>query len=244
MHSDGAHVLGFNSPVVPASSLLCHLLTHARDFIGFGTTNRAGTIRFLRPVKHGEEVLVHSSVGEIDLLRPDGTYLATGSFHEALEAELSLDRYPVFHGSRRPLTSNGLASEDRMGTYVVACERTSIESFLASCGMDALPTAVPTSFLISTFVPYLANNFERRGPSLYTKVSILSEAPVEYGDRLEIRGRIADVYEHNNRETVDIETIWIGEDRAVRLWARHTLAYGFGQNRQTEPIARRKDGQE
>jgi acyl dehydratase len=240
IHDDEvARRYGFAGGLVPGVTTYAWLVRQALVSLGPQWVER-GTIeaRFLKPLYDGDKVRVEAApagagdpaVG-LTALRPDGEVAAVGTatLPAAAHVPPDLDAYPPAELPDRtaPVSSEVLRGLGPLGTLEADFRADDADGYHTSVGDDhphwrEAGVAHPGWLLLFANWALAAN--VQLGPWIHTGSAATFYRPLYDGERLELRGRVADVYERKGHELVDLDLLYVVAGRAVQR-VRHTAIY-------------------
>jgi acyl dehydratase len=210
IHDDRTAALyGFRAGLVPGVTVYGYLTLPVIDRFGEDWLARGGMrARFLQPVYDGEEVVVTLSENQVAASRTDGTVCATGEIFWPETAPPSLALYPEQSlPATRPMASaESLAPGLTLGTLYAQ---------LPSPGEEAL----------LTLSNHLLMQNVQLGPWIHAASEIRHFSLAHHGDRLSVRGRVAQRFERKGHQFVVLDiVVAAGADRIIQH-VRHTAIY-------------------
>ena len=213
IHDDRtAAAYGFRAGLVPGVTVYGYLAVPVIDRFGEDWLARGGMrVRFLQPVYDGEEVVVTLTGDGVGASREDGALCAAGEILWPADAPPSLADYP-----EEPLPAVRLAA---------SVESLAPGRILGTLYAD-LPLADPAALL--TLCNHLLMQNVQLGPWIHASSEVRHFSLARDGDRVSVRGRVAERFERKGRQFVVLDILVIGDGGRLVLQVRHTAIYELG----------------
>jgi acyl dehydratase len=248
IHDDAtARRYGFRGALVPGVTLYAYLTEPLVAAFGAAWLERGtATVRFQRPVMHGEEVRVGGLVTARDASRVTAAVTgATAAEPEAatiaatlpagVPTPVNLALYP-----QRPLpdprpeaTREHLLGIEALGTPVTRYDEAAAAEWLERVG-DPLPLyRGPRAWAHPAFFLDQANRALRQnvllGPWIHAGSVVRHLGGARVGETLATRGRVRSVFEKRGREFVELDIVIVAGDRPRPVaHILHTAVYRLG----------------
>ncbi len=241
IHADDvARRYGFEGGLVPGTTVYAYM-THpvaealGRPWVEHGTM----TARFLKPFYEGEDVIVEAARSdgdgtsiELTARRPDGEVGATGSAllpaHPSPPPDVA--GYPAapLPAPRPPASREVLSAVDVLGSPEATFHAEAAPAFLDEIG-DELPLYVEEGIAHPGYLLQGANwiliaNVEL-GPWIHVGSEVTHFAAAGDGDRVSIRGRVAEIYERKGHQFVELDLLLVANDATPLQHVRHVAIY-------------------
>ena len=210
IHDDRTAALyGFRAGLVPGVTVYGYLTRPVIGRFGEDWLARGGMrARFLQPVYDGEEVVVTLSENQAAASRTDGTVCATGEIFWPESAPPSLALYPEAPlPAARPAASAGSLAPGRMLGALYA----------------ELPVADEEALL--TLSNHLLMQNVQLGPWIHIASEISHFSLARNGDRLSVRGRVAQRFERKGHRFVVLDVVVAAGAERIIQHVRHTAIY-------------------
>lgn len=208
IHDDRTAALyGFRAGLVPGVTVYGYLTVPVVDRFGADWLARGGMrVRFLQPVYEGDEVVVTLSGNDVAASK-DGTACAAGEVFWSEDAPPDLALYPEqpLPAVRPPASAESLAPGRVLGTLYAA-----------------LPA--PDEEALLTLSNRLLMQNVQLGPWLHAASEIRHFSLALDGERLSVRGRVAERFERKGHRFVVLDIVVTASDRLVQH-VRHTAIY-------------------
>jgi len=208
IHDDRTAALyGFRAGLVPGVTVYGYLTVPVVDRFGADWLARGGMrVRFQQPVYEGDEVVVTLSGNGVAASK-DGTVCAAGEIFWSEDAPPDLALYPEqpLPAVRPPASAESLAPGSVLGTLYAA-----------------LPA--PDEEALLTLSNHLLMQNVQLGPWLHAASEIRHFSLALDGDRLSVRGRVAERFERKGHRFVVLDIVVTASDRLVQQ-VRHTAIY-------------------
>ena len=222
IHDDRTAALyGFRAGLVPGVTVYGYLTVPVVDRFGADWLAQGGMrVRFLQPVYDGDEVVVTLSGNDVTANRTDGTVCAGGEVFSPEDAPPPLALYPEqpLPPVRPPATAQSLAPGRVLGTLYAA-----------------LP--VPDAEALLTLSNHLLMQNVKLGPWLHAASEIRHFSLAQDGDRLSVRGRVAERFERKGHRFVVLDIVVAAGERLIQH-VRHTAIYELRPHPQSGKIGR------
>src|ERR1700691_80684 len=210
IHDDHtAAAYGFRAGLVPGVTVYGYLSVPVVDRYGLGWLAQGGMrVRFLQPVYEGEEVVVTLAGTAVAASRIDGTLCATGEIFWPQDAPPDPALYPEQPSPAvRPAASpESLAPGRILGTLYAS-----------------LPQPGPAALL--TLSNHLLMQNVQLGPWIHTASELRHFSLVRDGDRLSVRGRVAERFERKGHSFVVLDILVLAGGERVVQQVLHTAIY-------------------
>ena len=209
IHDDRTAALyGFRAGLVPGVAIYGYLTRPVIEHFGEDWLARGGMrVRFLQPVYDGDELIVALTGNEVTVTR-DATVCAAGEIFWPEPAPPDLALYP-----EQPLPAERPAA--------------SAESLFPGRTLGTLyaTLAAPDEEALLTLANHVLMQNVKLGPWLHVASEVRHFSIVRSGDRLSVRGRVADQFERKGNRFVVLDiAVVAGGDRLVQQ-VRHTAIY-------------------
>jgi hypothetical protein len=211
IHDDRTAALyGFRAGLVPGVTVYGFLTVPVVDRFGADWLARGGMrVRFQQPVYDGEEVVVALSGNDVAASK-DGTVCAAGEVFWSEDAAPDLALYPEqpLPAVRPPASAEFLATGRILGTLYA--------------GLSLSGHPYPAALL--TLSNHLLMQNVELGPWLHAASEIRHFSLALDGERLAVRGRVAERFERKGHRFVVLDIVVTAGDRLVQH-VRHTAIY-------------------
>ena len=233
IHEDNvARDYGFRGGLVPGVVVYAYMTRAPLDRWGRSWLDR-GTMsaRFLVPVYEGQEVTVTlDDDGELEARTEDGL-VASGRATLPDVPALPPDRssYPVapLPDERPPVSAEAL-DVDALGTLVYGFHATKAGDYLdevrETSPFYAQERVAHPGWLIA-MANYALSQSVRLGPWIHVETHATHFSAVADGERVEVRAKVANLFEKKGHKFVDLDILWLADDERPVLHARHTAIY-------------------
>jgi acyl dehydratase len=248
IHDDAvARQYGYAGALVAGVTIYGYLSQLAVTAWGLDWLRRGtGTVRFLRPIYDGEELVLHGrvparsanaiageTVAELDACSTDGHIASTVTASLAWGGPVIAPDprgYPVtaLPASLPPVTAEVLAGLDPLGAPVV-----DLDADLLARAAEDLDDPSPIyrsegvahpGLLLRQANRALAENVAL-GPWIHVSSDVAHCDLARIGDRLETRGRVARVYERRGRGWVELDLLVVANGARPVACIHHTAIY-------------------
>ena len=208
IHDDRiAALYGFRAGLVPGVTVYGYLTVPVVDRFGADWLARGGMrMRFLQPVYEGDELVVTLSGNDVAAGK-DGTVCAAGEIFWSEDAPPDLALYPEqpLPAVRPPASAESLAPGRVLGTLYAA-----------------LP--LPNEEALLTLSNHLLMQNVQLGPWLHAASEIRHFSLAQDGERLAVRGRVAERFERKGHRFLVLDIVVAAGDRLIQH-VRHTAIY-------------------
>jgi len=208
IHDDRTAALyGFRAGLVPGVTVYGYLTVPVVDRFGADWLARGGMrMRFLQPVYEGDELVVTLSGNDVAAGK-DGTVCAAGEILWSEDAPPDLALYPEqsLPAVRPPASAESLAPGRVLGTLYAA-----------------LP--LPNEEALLTLSNHLLMQNVQLGPWLHAASEIRHFSLAQDGERLAVRGRVAERFERKGHRFLVLDIVVAAGDRLIQH-VRHTAIY-------------------
>jgi hypothetical protein len=208
IHDDRTAALyGFRAGLVPGVTVYGYLTVPVVDRFGADWLARGGMrMRFLQPVHEGDELVVTLSGNDVAAGK-DGTVCAAGEIFWSEDAPPDLALYPEqpLPAVRPPASAESLAPGRVLGTLYAA-----------------LP--LPNEEALLTLSNHLLMQNVQLGPWLHAASEIRHFSLAQDGERLAVRGRVAERFERKGHRFLVLDIVVAAGDRLIQH-VRHTAIY-------------------
>ncbi len=230
MHDDAvAQTYGFRGGLVPGVDVWAYLTGPCVDRWGIDFLERGMLeARFLAPVYDGERVRATlDDAGAVEVVGPDSEVRARGE--AALADPPPVREIGVAERSADPpaATAQLLVPGTTLGTLELVYDREGGAEYLDAVREDrAVYQAgdICHPGLLARQANYVLSRSVRLGPWIHVSTRAHHRGLVRHGDRLEVRGAVADEREHKGHRFVDVWVEITAGERAV--WsAFHTAIW-------------------
>jgi len=209
IHDDRTAALyGFRAGLVPGVTVYGYFTVPVVDRFGADWLARGGMrVRFEQPVYDGDEVVVTLSGNDVTASRTDGAVCAAGEVFWSEDAPPDLAFYPEqpLPVVRPPASAESLAPGRVLGTLYAA-----------------LPVADEEALL--TLSNHLLMQNVQLGPWLHAASEIRHFSLARDGERLAVRGRVAERFERKGHRFVVLDIVVTAGHRLIQH-VRHTAIY-------------------
>ena len=214
IHDDRTAALyGFRAGLVPGVTIYGYLTVPVIERFGVEWLTRGGMrVRFLQPFYDGDEVVVHLSGNSVTARRADETVCAAGEIFWSADAppDLALCPCAPLPAVRPPASAESLAPGRVLGTLYAD-----------------LPAPDPASLL--TLSNYLLMRNVTLGPWLHVASEVRNFGEPRHGERLAVRGRVAERYGRKGHQFVLLDIIVAGDGERLVQQVRQTAIYELRQ---------------
>jgi len=208
IHDDRiAALYGFRAGLVPGVTVYGYLTVPVVDRFGADWLARGGMrMRFLQPVYEGDELVVTLSGNDVAAGK-GGTVCAAGEILWSEDAPPDLALYPEqpLPAVRPPASAESLAPGRVLGTLYAA-----------------LP--LPNEEALLTLSNHLLMQNVQLGPWLHAASEIRHFSLAQDGERLAVRGRVAERFERKGHRFLVLDIVVAAGDRLIQH-VRHTAIY-------------------
>lgn len=239
IHSDeGAAQYGFQGGLVPGVAVYAYLTHPIVETLGREWLQRgAMTAKFLKPIYHGDELNVHTTVTTLDpltlsveLRKADGTLCAVGE--ASMSPPTSVIYTAKFPQRPRPVqrlaaTTASLPVGTGLGSLLWRSGWTEQEeNFLVNMRATLPiffhdePVCHPAFYLAQANEILMAN--VQLGPWIHTGSDVQHYTAPREGERLSLRGQVAASFEKRGHEIVTLELGLFSEEQGPIAHIRHT----------------------
>ncbi len=239
IHSDDvAAQYGFKGGLVPGVGVYAYLTYPVVEALGREWLQRgAMTAKFLRPIYHGEEVIVRTTVTKLDpltlsleLCNADGTLCAVGEASMSQPTTViytakfpqrampvqrlapTIASLPVGTGLGSLLWRSGWTEQEENFLFNM---RTTLPIFFRE-----EPVCHPAFYLAQANELLIAN--VQLGPWIHTGSDVQHYTAPREGERLSLRGQVAAAFEKRGHEIVTLELGLFSEEQGPIAHIRHT----------------------
>ena len=243
IHADDvAQRYGFRGGLVPGVTVYAYLVTPAAAALGLDwVAGGSMSARFVKPLYEGEEAVVSaswtgssSSAPSLDLVAsgPDGE-VATGSAASSWTGDIpDVPAAPrVDRDDRPPASEESLAEGTVLGTIELGFHADAAPEVLAMIG-DDLPlwreAGVAHPGWLLRQANYVLSGTVRLGPWIHVSSDARHLRAVRDGQRVEVRGRVARLFERKGHRFVDLDVLYLADGEP----AMHVLHTAIWQIRQ------------
>jgi acyl dehydratase len=241
IHADEvAREHGFRGGLVPGVVTWAYLARPVVERLG-RTWLESGEMaaRFAQPVYEDDEVAIAADGegdGRLTLTATNalGVVCATGS--AALPTATSSDPLPLprrpLPEERPPASDDTLAVGTALGTFEATFRADHAPAYLADIRDDLAlwREGIAHPGWLLSLANYALSANVRLGPWVHTASTVRHRAVVGDGDHVEVRGRVADRYARKGHELVELDLVYVVDDRAV--WeVRHTAIWRLASGR-------------
>jgi len=240
IHDDSvAREHGFSGGLVPGVTTYGYMLRPAIDAYGIAWLERgAASVRLIAPVYEGEKLVIRERIesdGKRKLSVEDdsGALRAAGSAWLSAQAPPPADGAALEHFPRCPLpsqqlepTKRALEGVDVLGALEFrfdADAKPPLEIDDDTPTYRAERVAHPVLLLGAANYALAAN--VALGPWIHTASEVTNHAAVRHGDFVSVRPRIVRLFEKKGRELVELDVLYVVDERKIALRVRHTAIY-------------------
>ena len=240
---------GFAGGLVPGVTTYAWLARQALVALGPEWLRRGSLeARFVKPVYEGDHITIeatpavpedrpesaaatHDAPVTITAYRPDGEVAAVGTATLPATANVppDLDAFPRAELPERPppVSAEVLRGLGPLGVLGAGFHDDRAHEYLTSVGDDhphwEVDDVAHPGWLMLFANWILAANVQL-GPWIHTGSTVTHYRTVRDGEHVEVRGRVADVYERKRHELVDLELLYVVEEEPVQH-VHHTAIY-------------------
>lgn len=239
IHSDEvASQYGFKGGLVPGVGVYAYM-THpvVELFETKWLAHGAMTVKFLKPIYHGEEATVQATVTQLtpltlklELYNSDELLCAVGAASlPSLPSEIKPSDYPQqeLPAQRPAATLANLPAGSRLGSLewqldLAALKAKFLHDVRATLPLYFGPEAIchPAFYLAQANEIMMAN--VRLGPWIHTDSEVQHYALPRDGEHLSLRGRVTEAFEKRGHEIVTVELGLFAEEANPIAHLRHT----------------------
>jgi acyl-coenzyme A thioesterase PaaI-like protein len=232
IHEDTvARDYGFRGGLVPGVVVYAYM-TRApldrwgRDWLAHG----AMSARFHIPVYEGQEVHVSlDDKGDLEAHTEDGLVASGTATLDAAPPAPDPASYAVAPlPDRRPAASAAALTLDALGTLEYGFHADKADEYLnevrETSPFYAEARVAHPGWLIAMANYALSQNV-RLGPWIHVETHATHFSTVADGERVEVRGKVANLFERKGHRFVDLDLLWLAGDERPVLHARHTAIY-------------------
>ncbi len=245
IHDDEvARQLGFRGGLVPGVTTFAWLARQALDSLGPAWLE-GGTIeaRFVQPVYEGDPVTVEARPEQqdgggaqavtLEARGPGGEVAATGRATIPAERPVPPDPagYPAapLPDPAPPVSAEALRVAGPLGVLDAGFRADRAAEYLDAVRDDHphwREAGVAHPGWLLQFANWILAANVRLGPWIHTGSVVTLHRPLRDGERFELRGRVADVYERKGHELVDLDLLYVtGDEPEPVAHVRHTAIY-------------------
>lgn len=241
---------GFKGGLVPGVAVYAYITVPVVDLWGEDWLRLGSmSVKFLKPIYHGEEVIVRSSLqtstpGDtasapaIDIVAfgEDGETCAVAHASIAPKPELPLDIETLFPhrampdpASKLPAESSSLTPGTVLGTLTESLDLITIQQTLLPRLEERLPLyfgSVPAEhpILALSMANHILMQNVALGPWIHVSSDVANYQVARNEEPVSVRGKIADCFERKGHEFVVLDLGFFGELGLLRV-VRHTAIY-------------------
>jgi acyl dehydratase len=233
IHEDTvAREYGFRGGLVPGVVVYAYMTRAPLDQWGLEWLER-GTMaaRFHLPVYEGQEVTVILEGEELEARTEDGlvaTGTATLPSSPAEAPESSSYAVAPLPSPRPPVSADVLRGFDALGTLEYGFHAGKAGEYLAEVRETAPlyeQEGVAHPGWLIAMANYALSSTVRLGPWIHVETNTTHFSAVRDGERVSVRGRVADVFEKKGHKFVDLDLLWLADDVRPVQHARHVAIY-------------------
>lgn len=234
IHEDTvARDYGFRGGLVPGVVVYAYMTRvpldrWGRDWLERGTM----TARFLVPVYEGQEVTVtlDDDGGELEARTEDGLVAAgTATLPDAAMVPPDPVSYPVAPlPDERPPASPQALAVDALGTLEYGFHADQAGGYLDEVRETAPfygEARVAHPGWLIAMANYALSQSVRLGPWIHVETHATHFSTLDDGERVSVRGKVADLSEKKGHKFVDLDLLWLADERRPVLHARHIAIY-------------------
>ena len=234
---DVARAHGFAGGLVPGVTIWAYLTRPCIDVWGHDFLERGSmSSKFTKPIYEGDQVdCVLDDDGTLTAVVA-GEVRATGRAAVPAAPETTAPDFTStpkdnasLPQSRPDVSRIVLATLEDLGSLQFGFHAEHAATFLDEIADDHLlfrgPGAVAHPGWLITFANLILTSNVRLGPWVHTGSEVRHMGAVVDGDRLTMRGRVADLNERKGHEFVDLDLVLVANDTRPVLTARHTAIY-------------------
>jgi acyl-coenzyme A thioesterase PaaI-like protein len=233
IHEDTvARDYGFRGGLVPGVVVYAYMTRAPLDRWGRDWLER-GTMaaRFHVPVYEGQEVTVSlDDNGELEAYTEDGLVASgTASLPDRESVPPAPGSYAVAPlPEHRPPASAEALTVEALGTLEYGFHAGKAQEYLDQV-RESSPFYAETGFAhpgwLIAMANYALSQTVKLGPWIHVETNATHFSTVADGERVEVRGRVADLFEKKGHKFVDLDLLWLAGDERPVLHARHTAIY-------------------
>lgn len=248
IHDDAvAAEFGFRGGLVPGVTVYAYMTAPLVERFPGWLEHGAMRVKFQQPFYEGEEVVVlseaqHDDDGQTTVVlraeRDDGTICATGvatvegggfDFVEPLIEDFPQHPLPLA-GARPYATRENVKVGSPLGSLEVKIDISLLEQTYLRAIDERLPVyfgeraVAHPGYLLSLANEIFVRNFVL-GPWIHAGSELKNWSVVRDGDRLSVRGRIADGFERKGHEFVTLDLLLLADHTRLVQQVRHTAIY-------------------
>ncbi len=239
IHSDEvAAQFGFRGGLVPGVGVYAYLTHLVAEYFGVNWVER-GTMaaKFLKPIYHGEEVTVKGNLASDDVMKLE-LFDASGMLCAVSEAS-RLENFPILNppdypnhdlpkpAERLPASLTNLPVGKILGSLHWELNLAEIKAKFLKDVCATLPiffgdraVCHPAFYLAQANEILMAN--VKLGPWIHTGSTVQHYSLPESGERLSMRGKVAEAFERRGHEIVALDLGIFGEDERPIAHIRHS----------------------
>jgi hypothetical protein len=235
IHDDAvAKEYGFRGGLVPGVVVYAYMTRPPLDRWGLDWL-RSGTMtaRFLAPVYEGQKVTVALD-GETLTASTDDGIVATGTaaLPSSPPTAPSIADYPAAdppeRADRPPASYDALAAIDVLGSLETGFHATKADAYLGEVS-ETSPlyneAGVAHPGWLVAMANYILSGNVRLGPWIHVETRTTHFSLVDDGERVSVRGRVAELFERKGHRFVDLDLLWVADDVRPVVHARHVAIY-------------------
>lgn len=243
IHDDAiAQKYGFRGGLVPGVTVYAYLTHPLAEAFGAGWLDRGtASVRFVKPILEGEDVIVRGQVTERTAQRVTAAVTATtAEAGECAAATITLPagsptpinpamyREAALPDERPPATREHLSAVDVLGTPVALYDAERAAAYLETVSDDlaiyrAAGGRVHPAFYLDQGNRALDRNVHM-GPWIHAGSVVRHLGPARIGTTLRTRGRVRSLFEKKGREFVELDLALFADGRPV-AHILHTAIY-------------------
>jgi acyl dehydratase len=233
IHSDDeARRHGFRGGLVPGVTVYAYLVHAVVDALGPDwVATGTGAVRFRQPCYHGDQLVIRVTAdGAVTVTSGDATCV-TGDADMNGGPNAQTNDIPPATGpgrdSRPPANPSSLAPGTVLGRVSLPTDQDATEAYLAKV-REPSDLYRKRRWLHPGMLLEGANSVLSAHVVLPAWLHVGSEVshrrPVEIGERVEVRGRVADRWERRGHQFVALDVVWLATEDVVAT-AKHTAIW-------------------
>jgi acyl dehydratase len=237
---DEARRYGFKGGLVPGIGTFAYVCEALRQYTSDSwLTGGFTTARFSGPIYDGETITVHV---ESDEGGGQGRFVVTNQAgRPSAEGRYSESPSPLYRGRKPQLKAQEPWSEpkqmlgstlvdlEQLGSVAQTVTAEDVSEFLTNLGLDPAPYLAtgraPVSYVARLYVSLMRNNFVRVGPSIHAGLDLQVQRPVEFGETLNLRSRVDNLYRRAGQNYWAYETGYFDAEDKPAVWTLQHAIY-------------------
>ncbi len=245
IHDDQvARRYGFPGALVPGVTIYAYLTHPLVSALGAAWLDRGtASVKFVRPVLEGDEVVVSGEIGERTSRGLNATvHVTTERAGECATATVTLPagsptpvnaalyKRAALPEDRPPVSRAVLEAVETLGTPIVHYDDAQASEYLGNVSDEltiyrGTGARVHPAFYLHQANRALSQNV-KLGPWIHVSSIVRHLAPARVGDRIETRGRVRSLFEKKGREYVELDLVtFAGEPARPVAHILHAAIY-------------------